>query len=95
MNKNRLKGDRRERYVRKVLEKEGWTVVRSGGSLGMFDLIAIHPVLKKVKMIEVKSYKLWPKERQRYLDYGRPYEGTYELSFEVSEKESYGQKYSP
>lgn len=35
------KGARAERRGRRVLEAEGYTVVRAGASLGVFDLVAI------------------------------------------------------
>lgn len=34
------KGIRKERKVREIYQKAGWTVVRSGGSQSPFDLIA-------------------------------------------------------
>lgn len=34
------KGIRKERAIRTIYEKEGWIVVRSGGSQSPFDLIA-------------------------------------------------------
>jgi hypothetical protein len=35
------KGTRAERELRHIFEKSGWIVVRSAGSLGPFDLVAI------------------------------------------------------
>lgn len=50
----RRRGDYHERKVRANLEKHGWLVVRSAGSLGPADLIAIHharmPVLVSCKI---------------------------------------------
>lgn len=39
---NRKRGDYFERQTRADLEKRGWVVVRSGGSLGPADLVALH-----------------------------------------------------
>ena len=35
------KGARAERRARRILEPKGYAVVRAGGSLGVFDLVAI------------------------------------------------------
>lgn len=40
---NRQRGDYFERQTRDDLERRGWLIVRSGGSLGPFDLVAIRP----------------------------------------------------
>jgi Holliday junction resolvase len=48
------RGHNRERQVRKELEKEGWLVVRAGGSLGIADLVALKAT-KQPRIIEVKS----------------------------------------
>jgi Holliday junction resolvase len=47
------RGHNRERQVRKLLEADGWIVVRSAGSLGPVDLVALKP--DRVLLIEVKS----------------------------------------
>lgn len=39
-NVNYQTGRNRENYIRDVLEKAGWNVVRSAGSKGLFDLVA-------------------------------------------------------
>jgi hypothetical protein len=61
MNAKR-KGWRREDQARKQLEKEGYYVTRSGGSLGLWDLIAIRGswgtgeiVMPLVRLVQVKS----------------------------------------
>lgn len=57
----RQKGWRREDQARKQLEKEGYYVTRSGGSLGLWDLVAIRrkygdwPLRSVVRLIQVKS----------------------------------------
>lgn len=47
------KGTRAEHKARRALEGAGYLVARSGGSLGLFDLIAIGPV--DVRLVQVKS----------------------------------------
>jgi Holliday junction resolvase len=51
---NRRRGDEFERRTRADLEKRGWVVVRSAGSLGPADLVALHhsrpPVIVSCKI---------------------------------------------
>lgn len=64
----KAKGSRREREVRDELEKEGYAVTKAGGSLGVWDVIALGPADNKV--VQVKSNKPpGPAERQRMLDF--------------------------
>ena len=49
------RGVRIERVVRKRLESEGYIVVRSAGSKGAFDLVAIHTRTGKTKCVQVKA----------------------------------------
>ncbi len=46
------KGGRAERRARKMLEADGYTVVRAGGSLGPFDLVAFSQA--GLRLIQVK-----------------------------------------
>ena len=58
------KGGRIERRAKKMLEAKGYTVVKSGGSLGLFDLVAWDTVV--MRFIQVKSGRPpGPRERQR------------------------------
>jgi Holliday junction resolvase len=49
----KAKGSRRERPARKLLEATGHYVVKAGGSLGLFDLVALGPT--GARLIQVKS----------------------------------------
>ena len=53
-NHHKDKGNRRERQAKAVLEADGWLVVKAGGSLGLFDLVALH-VDYGVLLVQVKS----------------------------------------
>lgn len=56
----KAKGSRRERQAKKELEAQGYMVIKAGGSLGLFDLIAIPPLdtgLEHIKLIQVKGSK--------------------------------------
>jgi Holliday junction resolvase len=50
------KGNRNERKARDILERAGYSVTKSGGSLGVFDLIAENPL--GVRHIQVKSNRV-------------------------------------
>ena len=63
---NKLKGYRIERKIRLLLEKSGWEVVRSGGSLGIYDLIAFRE--GKCVFFQVKSTK---KDKFYYSGYSK------------------------
>ena len=57
--KNRKKGDRQEYKTRDKLEADGYYVIRAGGSLGMFDFLAVK-YGEPLRLIQVKSTKLLP-----------------------------------
>ena len=63
MNKNYINGARRERRIMKKLEQEGWFCVRSAGSHGLIDIIAIKS--GQFRFIQSKkSGYLTPQERR-------------------------------
>jgi len=57
MIKTKAKGTRSEKKAIKLLEATGWYCVRSAGSFGLFDIIAIHPRIPYVRCIQVKTNK--------------------------------------
>lgn len=57
------KGTYYERKARKVLEEDEFYVVRSAGSKGIWDLVAINR--KKVRLIQVKADSLPTKEEKK------------------------------
>jgi Holliday junction resolvase len=60
----KAKGSRRERQARTILEAAGYHVVKAGGSLGIFDLVALGP--QGARLVQVKSNeKPRPAERER------------------------------
>jgi Holliday junction resolvase len=50
---NKRKGTRGEHRAKRILEAAGYVVTKAGGSLGLFDLIAIGP--SDVRCVQVKS----------------------------------------
>lgn len=60
----KAKGSRVERECVHLLESLGYSVTKAGGSLGCWDLVAIHPT--HTRLIQVKSNrKPAPAERER------------------------------
>lgn len=64
---HKLKGYRAERKAKLLLMKYGWKVVRAGGSLGEYDLIAFRE--GKCVFYQVKSTQ---KNRLYYYGYSQP-----------------------
>jgi Holliday junction resolvase len=52
-----IKGRRYEYLIKNKLEKEGYIVIRASGSHGKWDIVAIHPLLKEIRLIQVKYKK--------------------------------------
>lgn len=49
----KAKGSRNERKTKEILERAGYSVTKSGASLGVFDLIAENPL--GIRHVQVKS----------------------------------------
>lgn len=61
------KGWRREKKTMAILEGEGFTCTRAGGSKGCADIVAWNG--ERIRFIQVKSNRLLsPAERQRFRD---------------------------
>ncbi len=60
--KGKAAGTKRENQVAESLTKEGWAVVRSAGSLGAADLVAMRRG-SRTRLIEVKATAGGPYER--------------------------------
>jgi Holliday junction resolvase len=66
---SKAKGARSELKVRDQLLEDGWYVTKAGGSLGLWDLIAIHPG-GTTRLIQVKTNRRpRPAERVKLLDF--------------------------
>jgi len=61
----KAKGSRRERQAKKRLEKRGYSVIKSGGSLGALDLIGFRHY--DIRGIQVKSNRKPPKAEMENL----------------------------
>ena len=81
-NKQYVKGRRYEYKVKKDYEALGYVVLRTAGSHGFADLIAISTATREVIFIQCKTSKLTPKERDKiYSD--NEYKGAYKVSFSL------------
>jgi Holliday junction resolvase len=58
----KAKGARAERRARAILEARGWTVIRAGGSLGPFDLVAVSR--SGLRLLQIKCNR-GPGRRER------------------------------
>lgn len=68
----KAKGNRREYDARDCLIYEGYDVVKAGGSLGVFDLVAVAKEKGReipVIMVQVKSNYIGPQEVQEIADH--------------------------
>jgi len=61
------RGYRIERIARKNLEDQGYYVIRSAGSKGLFDLIAINQ--REVKLIQIKKGRIDRGETERLKEF--------------------------
>ena len=66
MVKTYAKGCRLENRARTILEKQGYYVIRSAGSKGLIDLVAIR--WNQVKLIQVKSRGISKAELETFMD---------------------------
>ena len=66
-NKNYEKGVRKERKLKQELERAGWIVLRTAGSHGFADLIAMDKVTRKIKFIQVKPDDFSAAEKEKLL----------------------------
>ena len=64
-NHNYANGANYERKIANRLREKGYYVMRSSGSKGIFDLIAIDFRLGQIKLIQLKNYKLSRPEFER------------------------------
>ena len=61
----KAKGAKRERQFLKMLEKKEYLCVKSGGSLGIFDIVAVPKYSgESVLLVQVKSNRISGKERK-------------------------------
>ena len=63
MKNKKAKGSRQERKVKKILESQGYICLKSGSSLGVFDLICFNR--KEIRFLQVKSNFCLSKEKER------------------------------
>jgi Holliday junction resolvase len=82
-NKNYLSGRRKEYKIKRQLELEGWYVLRSAGSHGFADLVAISPLKRKVRFIQCKPDNFSETQLKKLNDFYSWVQGGFEVGFEV------------
>ena len=66
MNKNYVKGRRKEYYIAEKLKKEGFDIVqRTAGSHSPFDIIAIRFIDRQMRLVQCKPNSMSDKEKER------------------------------
>lgn len=65
VNHNYRRGANFERKIANKLRQKGYYVMRSSGSHGIFDLIAIDFKSGHIKFIQIKNYQIGKKKFQR------------------------------
>lgn len=82
------KGIRFEYKIRDMYRKMGYYVIRSAGSHGFFDLIAIHPKLKEIKLLQLKTGSRAYLDKIEKVGHIPEIEGQYMVKFELIMHES-------
>lgn len=65
LKNSKAKGSRNERRSRDIYLKRGFYVIKAGGSLGMWDIVALGP--DGVDLVQVKSNRNPPKDEMAIL----------------------------
>lgn len=85
-SRNKARGTDREYKAIRLLKKRRWQCIRSAGSHGPFDVVAVKR--ERIRFIQVKSkgIKLSPKEREEISNFECPDNCTKELWTDVPYK---------
>ena len=70
--KAKIKGTAKERKAKRLLEREGWYVIRSSGSFGVFDLLCFKLDADYCLAIQVKSRYPGRKELEFFQNFQVP-----------------------
>lgn len=87
-NRNYLRGRAKEYREAAKLKAEGWTVLRTAGSHGFADLVAVKSVQEtgvygEIRFIQVKKGKLSESERAALTRFLQTFNGVYRVSGEL------------
>ena len=83
MNKNYLKGVRKERKIKKEYENKGWVVLRTAGSHGFADLICVKHNPPYVLFIQCKPDNYSEKESEKILEKYKSVNGSKFVMYKV------------
>ncbi len=82
-NRNYRRGRDKEYRVKKKLEKQGFTVLRTAGSHGFADLVAIDEVNNFVDFIQCKPRSMGEKAKERLIKEMPLEEGDFKVRLKV------------
>ena len=82
-NKNYVKGVKKEYKIKKQFEMKGYTVLRTAGSHGFADLIAIDLKLKRILFIQCKPDNYSKSKEKKLLEENKCYNGQFTSLFTV------------
>lgn len=75
--KAKVKGSRVEKELQYILENNGYNVTKSGGSFGLFDLVAINQ--NHLLLVQVKANRISGKEVKKIAKFDNCPSNTYKL----------------
>ena len=83
-NKNYIKGRRKEYKICEQMIKEGFKIAqRTAGSHSPFDIIAIDPGTRQLRLIQCKPDDMNSHQQQKIRDENKDLNGVFEVRFSV------------
>ena len=82
-NKNYVKGRVKEYKYVKLMREKGFISQRSAGSHSPWDVVAINPETKQIKLIQCKPDSMNSHQQQKIRDKNKKLNGIFEVSFSV------------
>jgi len=82
-NKNYIKGRRKEYKYVKIMRELGFIAQRTAGSHSPFDVIAINPDTKQIRLIQCKPDSMNAHQTQKIRNENKKLNGSFKVSFSV------------
>lgn len=82
-NKNYIKGRRKEYKYVKIMRDKGFIAQRTAGSHSPFDVIAINPETKQIRLIQCKPDSMNATRAQKIRNENKELSGSFEVRFSV------------
>ncbi len=83
MNSKYQKGRRKEYKYVKIMREKGFIAQRSAGSHSPFDVIAINPETKEIRLIQCKPDSMNAHQQQKIRNENQKLNGLFYVSFSV------------